>query len=224
MPPPLQIDGFDLESCSYQEVQRAGGAPPSHKLRMDAADPGGRRGTQWPVGPLQGRLLVGHATLPPGATLQQLLERLLPRCGLSLGALELEELRCTPAQCSPCPLLGQVNDLALHFPRCLPDGYTSEEADEEDPYGPEEGSPADLARRETTEPVLAALMAQMPELERLLAEGVLPEGAGVPACIRHCTSLRSLELGMPCVAKQLPPGPYLHSEWLGCCRAVWLDG
>ena len=164
----MQIDDFDLESCSYQEVQRAGGAPPSHKLHMDAADSGSRRGT---VGPLQGRLLVGHATLPPGAKLQALLERLLPRCGLSLGALELEELRCTPAQCSPCPLLGQVNDLALHFPRCLPDGYTSEEADEEDHYGPEEGSTADLARRETTEPVLAALMAQMPALAERASGG-----------------------------------------------------
>ncbi len=202
----MQIGDVPLAACSYQEERQAGGGPPMYKRRMDAAD--GRIHLQWQAGPLQGQLQVSGATLPASTSLQQLLERLLPPSGLSLGALRLESCRLTPAQCGACPLLEPVNDLEVVYQRFLPDGHTAAEAEEFSfdghPRPPPQGSPADLARQAALEPVLAALLAQMPRLERLHC-------GGLPSCVVQRTGLRSLNLNGASL-ETLPHGPYLQSE------------
>ena len=200
---------------------------------MDASDSRHRRPSmQWPEGPLQGRLLVCRATLPAGSLLQQLLERLLPPCGLRLVALQLEKCRYTPVQCRSCPLLGLVNDLAIESARFLPDGYTAEEAEEfsydGQPHLPPGGSPADRAQKAALEPVLSALMAQMPALERLALPLVGSDTASPPACLVQRSGLRFLNLD-GAYLKTLPQGPYLQGErecgraWCVRLKAVWCE-
>lgn len=222
----LQVDGVQLAMCSYREERQAGGGLPNWRRRMHALDSCGGV-VEPPSGPLQGRLKLYGAALPAGSTLQQLLQRLLPPRGISLGALELEECRFTPAQCGDCPLLQGLNELSVKSPHFLPDSHTAEEA-EEDYFAhgqrqpPPDGSPADLARKAAVEPVLAALIAQMPRLERLELAVPLPQGGGLPDCIVQRTGLRFLDLDGSYFLEQLPAGPYLQSESVliaaFCCR------
>lgn len=210
---PLQVGGVPLVACSYQEEKAAGGGLPLWKCRLATARSGGRqRRWPWPAGPPQGRLRVNRATLAACSTLQQLLQQLLPPRGISLGALELDDCRFTQAQCSDCPLLQGLNELAVKSPHFLPDGYTAAQAEEFSfdgrPSRPPQGSAADHARKAAVEPVLAALMAQMPRLERLTAPG----DDGVPACVMQRTALRFLDMDGGYLT-QLPRGPYLQSEW-----------
>ncbi|PRW32956.1 activating signal cointegrator 1 complex subunit 3 isoform B [Chlorella sorokiniana] len=211
----VQIDGLPLKICCYREEQQAGGGPPMWQQEAEAADLRRRSTIRWPAGPLQGWLRVIGASLPPGSTLQQLLQRLLPPAGLSFGMLELSKCRFTPSQCGACPPLGQVNELAVDYPRFLLDGYTAAQAEEfqqeGEPEPPPGGSPADLAQKEAIEPVLAALLDQMPALERLQLAAHLPEGGGVPGCIVQHSGLRYLDLGGAGYLKTLPLGPYLQS-------------
>lgn len=216
----VQIGNIPLRVCSYLEERSAGGGLPLWRCRMEAASyPTPCQGRiQWPAGLPHSRLRVCGVTLPAGSTLQQVLGRLLPPCGISLGGLEVDRCRFTPAQCSNCLALEGLSDMKVCWLRCLPDNFTAADVEELSsngrPMRPLGGSPADLARKAAAEAVLAALMAQVPQLERLDLDAELPEGCGVPACVVQCASLRYLDLGFDLTT--LPPGPYLHSEWWIC--------
>lgn len=102
----MQFGGVPVERCVYKEGRQAGNAPLCWK-------PHG--GIQWTLGPPQGQLLVAGAAQPHGSTLPQLLERLLPPCGLSLGALTLNSCELTPAQCHAGPLLEHVKHFSAEL-------------------------------------------------------------------------------------------------------------
>ncbi len=194
-----QIDDVPMGACSYREERAASGGPPMWRRRMDASD--ARPGDiVWPAGPLQGLLQVQHAELPAGTSLQQLLERLLPPSGLSLGTLWLEGCQLTPAQCSACPLLEPVTDLAVRGIRFPPDSFAAAEAEGRS------GNEAQ-ARKAAFGAVLEALLAQMPALESL-------ECGSLPTCVVQRTGLRYLDLG-GAYLETLPRGPYLQSELSG---------
>ena len=209
-----------MEHAEFRVGESSGGGPPFWRRRAAAAQQPRGGALEWPRGPPQGRLFVQGAALPADRTLQQVLEQLLPPRGLALGALRLGACRLSPRQCADCPLLGSVSELSVEHPKFCLGGDNDSEDDGEQPWREHP------SQRRAVVPVMEALLAQLPLLERLGLDADMPEGASLPDCITSRAGLRFLDIGMACSPEDLPPGPYLQGApgpgWPGqaaACRS-----